>query len=157
MKADLVIPRLAAARKATGIQYAALPYRLVGGTPEILLVTSRRTRRWIVPKGWPIDGLQPPDCAAVEALEEAGVCGEICEVSVGHYRYVKHSKKGFSVPCSVEVFAMHVTQQRKSWAEKSERERRWHTVAAAAAAVEEPMLRLVILRFGEQIAASRPS
>ena len=79
MKAELAFPRPSAVRKVIGIQYAALPYRVVGGVPQILLITSRRTRRWIVPKGWPVDGLHPRDCAAMEALEEAGVCGELSE------------------------------------------------------------------------------
>lgn len=151
MKAELAIPRLAAVGKVTGVQYAALPYRIVDGVPQILLITSRRTRRWIVPKGWPIDGLSPRECAAVEALEEAGVCGEIGETCIGTFRYMKHSKKGFSVPCTVEVYALRVTQQRKSWAEKHERDRRWHTISDAASSVDEPMLRLHILQFGEQL------
>jgi 8-oxo-dGTP pyrophosphatase MutT (NUDIX family) len=158
MKAELAFPRPSAVRKVIGIQYAALPYRVVGGVPQILLITSRRTRRWIVPKGWPVDGLHPRDCAAMEALEEAGVCGELSEDSIGSFRYVKHSKKGISVPCTVEVFALRVTQQRRSWAEKHQRDRRWHTIDEAASAVEEPMLRLLILQLGDQLTeASNPA
>ena len=154
MKAELAIPRLSAVKKVTGIQYAALPYRIVAGGAQILLITSRRTRRWIVPKGWPIEGLRPHDCAGVEALEEAGACGEVGEPCIGSYRYVKHSKRGFSVPCSVEVYALRVTQLRRIWTEKHERDRRWHSIEEAAAAVEEPMLRLLILRFGDQLSGS---
>ena len=75
-----------------GTQYAALPYRVSGGVLEILLITSRRTRRWIVPKGWPVEGLEPAQCAAMEALEEAGVTGDVDRTAVGHYRYLKHHK-----------------------------------------------------------------
>ena len=146
----------AAVKRKTGIQYAALPYRLVGAKLEILLVTSRRTRRWIVPKGWPVEGLQPPACAAVEALEEAGVAGEVEKVPVGHYRYLKHHKSRPSEPCKVEVYALRVTQQRKSWPESQQRERRWYSVPEAAAAVDEPLLRLLILELEEHVLAARP-
>ena len=152
-----VAPRpIAAVKRKTGIQYAALPYRMVGSRLEILLVTSRRTRRWIVPKGWPVEGLQPAACAAVEALEEAGVVGEVEKTSLGHFRYLKHHKSRPSEPCKVEVYALRVTQQRKSWAESAERERRWYSIPEAAAAVDEPLLRLLILEFEEHVLAARP-
>lgn len=146
----------AALKKKGGVQYAALPYRMSGSRLEVLLVTSRRTRRWIVPKGWPVDGLQPPACAAVEALEEAGVCGQVEQRPIGHYRYLKHHKSRPSEPCKVEVYALRVTQQRRSWAEGAERERRWCTVADAAEAVDEPLLRLLILELEERISATQP-
>jgi 8-oxo-dGTP pyrophosphatase MutT (NUDIX family) len=155
VKTTAAFPRPAAAKRTTGIQYAALPYRVSGGTLEILLVTSLRTRRWIIPKGWPIEGRQPPACAALEALEEAGVGGEIGKIAIGHYHYFKQIKSGVSVPCKVDVFALKVTRERNTWAEKDGRERRWCTVAEAAAAVDEPQLRLMILKFGEQMAAAR--
>lgn len=157
MKTHVAIRPIAAAkRKKTGVQYAALPYRMSGSQLEILLVTSRRTRRWIVPKGWPVEGLQPSACAAVEALEEAGVSGEVERTPIGHYRYLKHHKSRPSEPCKVEVYALRVTQQHRSWAEGDERERRWCTVAEAAAAVDEPLLRLLILEFEEHLLATRP-
>ncbi|MGC9953563.1 MAG: NUDIX hydrolase [Rhizomicrobium sp.] len=155
MRTNTAFPRTAAAKRTTGIQYAALPYRVSGGTVEILLITSLRTRRWIVPKGWPKEGHEPPACAALEALEEAGVSGETEKIAIGHYRYFKQNKNGVSVLCKVDIFALRVTHERKAWAEKNERERRWCTVAEAAAAVDEPQLRLLILRFGAQMAAAR--
>jgi 8-oxo-dGTP pyrophosphatase MutT (NUDIX family) len=97
-------------------------------------------------------GHQPSECAALEALEEAGVKGEIQKRPVGHYRYLKHSKKRPSIPCKVEVFACKVTQQLKTWSEKDERERRWFSVEAAAEMVDEPQLRLVMLNFGAKLA-----
>ena len=151
----MAIPRSAEARRTTGIQYAALPYRVSGETIEVLLITSRRTRRWIIPKGWPKEGHEPPACAALEALEEAGVGGEMGKIAVGQYRYFKQIKNGISVPCKVDVFALKVTRERKAWAEKDERERRWCTVAEAAAAVDEPQLRLLILNFGAQMVAAK--
>ena len=151
MKADLAITRSHASRKTSGIQYAALPYRVAGGRVEFLLITSRRTQRWIVPKGWPVERLAPSACAALEALEEAGVSGEVERRPIGHYRYLKHSKKRPSIPCKVEVFALRVVQQRKTWVEKDERERRWCTADEAAAAVDELELRQLILSFAAKL------
>ena len=155
MKANLAIPRKLTAKKTTGIQYAALPYRVSGETVEILLVTSRRTHRWILPKGWPMNGHPPSVCAASEALEEAGVRGEIEKTAIGHYRYLKYHRNGTSEPCKVDIFPLKVTREQNTWPEKDERKRRWCTVAEAAAAVREPQLRLMILKFGEQMAAAR--
>ena len=154
MKADLAPPRSHAARKASGIQYAALPYRVTGERVEILLITSRRTQRWIVPKGWPVDRLTPSACAALEALEEAGVSGEVERRPIGRYRYLKHYKKRPSIPCVVDVFALRVIQQKKTWVENDERERRWCTAEEAAAAVAELELRQVILAFTARLRAS---
>ena len=154
MKSNLATRRPAAARKAGGIQYAALPYRVAGGRLQVLLVTSRRTRRWIVPKGWPVEGMPASACAALEALEEAGVKGEVQKTPLGHYRYVKHHKSRASEPCKVEVYALRVTEQRKSWAEGEERERRWYSPAEAASAVAEPLLQHLILEFEVQLLAS---
>ncbi len=155
MKVTVASTRPDAARKTTGIQYAALPYRVTGETVEILLITSLRTRRWIIPKGWPMDGREPSASAALEALEEAGVSGEIEKIPFGQYRYFKEIKNGGSVPCKVHVFALKVTRERTAWAEKDERERRWCTVAEAVAAVDEPQLRLMIAKFGTQMAAAK--
>ena len=153
MKAHVATREVAAVKRRSGTQYAALPYRVSGGVLEILLITSRRTRRWIVPKGWPVEGLEPSQCAAMEALEEAGVTGDVDRTAVGHYRYLKHHKSRASEPCKVEVYALKVRQQRKSWSEGEERERRWCTPAEAAAAVAEPLLRLLILEFEERFLA----
>jgi 8-oxo-dGTP pyrophosphatase MutT (NUDIX family) len=155
LRATAASPRAIAVKKSAGIQYAALPYRVSGGILEILLVTSLRTRRWIIPKGWPMGGRLPSSCAALEALEEAGVSGEIGKTAIGRFQYFKQIKNGVSLPCKVNVFALKVTRERKIWAEKDGRERRWCTVAEAAAAVDEPQLRLLIAKFGVHMAAPR--
>ncbi|HEY4126302.1 MAG TPA: NUDIX hydrolase [Rhizomicrobium sp.] len=136
-----------ASKKAASAQYAALPYRETANGLEFLLITTRRTRRWIVPKGWPMDGRAPHAAAAREALEEAGVCGEIGEKSIGSYRYFKERKTGELVPCKVDVFALKVKQQRKNWAEKDARELRWCALSEALTCVGEPGLRQIIRRF----------
>ena len=143
------------AKKAASTQYAALPYREVADGLEFLLITTRRTRRWIVPKGWPMEGRAPHDAAAREALEEAGVCGEIGERPVGSYRYFKERKTGALVPCKVDVFALKVKQQRKNWAEKDARELRWCSLSEALACVSEPGLRQIISRFAAAFARAK--
>jgi len=136
-----------ASRKPASAQYAALPYRETAEGLEFLLITTRRTRRWIVPKGWPMEGVAPHAAAAREALEEAGVCGEVEEKAIGSYRYFKERKTGELVPCKVDVFALKVKQQRKTWAEKDARELRWCPLSEALTCVGEPGLRQIIRRF----------
>lgn len=142
-------------RKTTGIQYAALPYRENGDRLEVLLVTSRRRRRWIIPKGWPIEGCRPATCAAREALEEAGVSGQMGKVPVGRFRYQKQLRPGVDLPCRVEVFALKVTREHESWAEMDVRERRWCPPAEAAALAGDPELGLLLRKFAHGMASRR--
>lgn len=135
------------ALKIPGIQYAALPWRRVNGELQILLVTTLTTRRWIVPKGWPIPGLSPCDCAAHEAAEEAGVSGDMQAKSLGSFHYEKRRKTGDILPCRVEVFAVEVQRQRRSWPEKAIRQTCWCSADEALARVREPGLRRLIARF----------
>lgn len=139
-------------RRGTAIshQYAALPYRMNGDVPEILLVTSLRTRRWILPKGWPMRGRAPCECAAREALEEAGVEGEVQPHPIGSYRYLKELKSGANVTCEVAVFALRVTSQRRKWREKAVRNCLWLVLPEAVRLIAEPDVRRLILKFGEQ-------
>jgi 8-oxo-dGTP pyrophosphatase MutT (NUDIX family) len=130
-----------------GLQYAALPYRM-GEALEILLVTSRETQRWVIPKGWPMMGKKPHAAAAREAREEAGVIGRITKTPFGAYHYVKRLKNGAPLVCSVDVFPLQVTRQRKRWPEQQQRTAHWFTVAEAADAVQEPELQALIERFG---------
>ena len=142
-----------AARPAA--QYAALPWRRRRGNPiEILLVTTRRTGRWIVPKGWPVSGCSPGECAAREAMEEAGVLGVIAESPIGAFPYQKRLKSGESVRCRVEVFPLKVTHQMRDWPEKSVREVCWCPVEDALARTSDPGLRRLIAKFAE--ASSEP-
>jgi hypothetical protein len=100
------------------IQYGALPYREGRSGLEVLLVTSRETRRWIIPKGWPQSGLPPHRAAANEAFEEAGVVGKIGKKTIGSYWYDKTLESGAAVRCKVRVFPLRVTRQLKKWPEK---------------------------------------
>jgi 8-oxo-dGTP pyrophosphatase MutT (NUDIX family) len=129
------------------IQYACLPFRERGdGSIEVMLITSRGTRRWVIPKGWPMKGRKPHVSAAREALEEAGLVGEVGKAPIGSYRYSKRLKSGEVVPCQVEVFPLEVKSQRKRWPEKGQRSLRWFHPAEAAAAVGEPELKDIIRR-----------
>ena len=129
------------APKAHARQVAALPVRRNGaGRLRVLLVTSRDTGRWVVPKGWPMDDLEPWDAAAVEALEEAGAEGAIAESPLGTYGYGKRLSGGTTLPCRVTLYPLRVTRLRKSWKEEHQRRRRWFDPRAAAKRVDEPEL-----------------
>ncbi|MGA9795081.1 MAG: NUDIX hydrolase [Rhizomicrobium sp.] len=133
--------------KVPNLQYAALPWRKAGDALEILLITTLNTRRWIVPKGWPLEGKSPHDSAAQEAMEEAGISGPIAKAPLGSFQYNKLRKSGEVVSCKVDVFPMEVAHQRRSWAEKARREARWFSVDDAMAQVTEPGLRRLIAKF----------
>ena len=133
------------------IQYAALPYRSNGKSKlEIMLVTSRGTQRWIIPKGWPKSGLPPHDTAAEEAFEEAGVVGKISRRPIGTYHYEKLFKTGDSAICQVRVYALEVARQHKKWPESRERKVEWYSPAEAARVVHEPRLRRIIRSFAKR-------
>ncbi|MGI8840110.1 MAG: NUDIX hydrolase [Caulobacteraceae bacterium] len=136
-------------------QYAALPFR-GGQEVEILLITSRETGRWVIPKGWPMKGRTAAQAAAVEAFEEAGVSGDIAAKPLGAYPYVKYLKSGAGQPCKVKVFALRVTGQAEDWPEKGQRETRWLAWPRAAAAVQELRLGRLIRRFGKKAARGAP-
>ena len=138
-----------AASQVPNVQYAALPWRRAKGAIEILLVTTRSAQRWIVPKGWPLVGHTPSECAAVEALEEAGVLGEVAPETLGSFHYNKRRKSGEIVLCKVHVFAMEVARQRRSWPEKRARETCWCSLEEALERVTDPGLRRLIAKFGK--------
>ena len=131
----------------SNVQYAALPWRPTDGAIEILLVTTLKTRQWILPKGWPVAGCTPGESAASEALEEAGVLGVVASKSVGSFFYHKRRKSGEVTPCRVDVYPMRVDRQRRTWAEKPVRETRWCSPEEALARITDPGLRRLIARF----------
>ncbi len=133
--------------RASNIQYAALPWRKVKGKMEILLITTSNARLWIVPKGWPIEGRTPSESAAQEALEEAGLEGEIAAEPLGSFRHHKQAKSGETILCTVYLYPMEVTSQRESWPEKHLRESRWYSVQEALHRIKNPNLRRLIMKF----------
>lgn len=124
-------------------QVAALPFRVRKGQVEVLLVTSRETKRWLIPKGWPIKGKKAHKAAAQEAMEEAGVKGTVAQNAIGHYDYWKRRAEHFDL-CRVQVYPLQVSKQLKKWPEKGERDSRWFGVEEAAQQVLEPALAALI-------------
>jgi 8-oxo-dGTP pyrophosphatase MutT (NUDIX family) len=103
-------------------QLAALPVKTGDdGITRVLLVTSRETRRWVIPKGWPMKGLKPYEAAAREALEEAGLKGHVDKKPVGTYTYFKRREAHFII-CNVDVYLLKVDKQLKNWRERDQRE-----------------------------------
>ena len=136
-------------RGSVRLQYGALPYRLSeAGALEFLLITSRTTHRWIIPKGWPAKEMSATMAAQREAYEEAGVRGTITGKALGSYMYEKYlDKKGIGVLCKVKVFPMLVKRQFRTWPEQAEREVRWAGVDDAQLLLEETGLRDLVRGF----------
>src|SRR5688572_13073405 len=133
-----------------GKQVAALCWRASDQDGvEILLITSRNSKRWILPKGWLMEGLSAAESAAREAFEEAGVVGKIGGKTIGSYHYLKERKYGGGVPCRVDVFALQVTAQMEEWPEKGAREIAWLPLEQAAVRVSEPGLRELLRNFSK--------
>ena len=125
-------------------QVAALPLRLAkNGAIEILLVTSRDTGRWIIPKGWTSKRIKDCKAAAREAREEAGVKGKIFREAIGTYRYIKR-ELGNGALIEVRVFLLKVSKRCKRWPEKRERRRAWFDIEEAASRVSDPELSILI-------------
>lgn len=119
-----------------------------------MLVTSRRTHRWVLPKGNRMKGLPPHAAAAQEAFEEAGIEGAACPAALGSYRYRKLLRTGASLLVDVDVFPLAVTGLLEEWPERAERERRWFPLREAAKAVDEVDLGQLIRSFrGSELAS----
>lgn len=130
-------------------QSAVIPYREGPQGVEILLVTNRRRQRWIVPKGVVEPFMSAAESARKEAVEEAGVEGEVDTNPLGRYQYLK-----WGGTCSVEVFPMRVTNQFPTW-EESFRDRRWFSVAEAAAVLREPELQDLVRQLARSKSGPR--
>lgn len=133
-------------------QSAALPYRRVEDALELLLITSRKGGRWVLPKGIVEPGLTAAASAAKEAREEAGVEGRVFEESLGSYEYEK-----WGGTCRVEVFPMRVDAESPDWPEASLRRRKWTTLKKAEKRIAEEALRAIIHRLPEAIQSSADS
>lgn len=132
-------------------QIAVLPYRRREGNDDtavdILLITSRETGRWVIPKGNIDSGQTPHGAAVTEALEEAGVRGRTDDRVIGHYRYHKYRTREHWDLAEVAVFAMEVTHELDEWKEMAERKRKWFPRAKAADRVGEKQLKALIRGF----------
>lgn len=129
------------------IQTGALPWRrLAGGGMEVLLVTSRLSGRWIVPKGWPMPGKSLAQAAAQEAFEEAGVTGKIDAEPLGFFQHVKNFTLG-QMEVTIFVHPLAVEKELSSWPERGQRQRKWFEPKNAARVVESNDLGSMILKL----------
>lgn len=127
-------------------QFGALCYRVRGDKVQVLLVTSRGTNRWIVPKGWPVADATPASAAAQEAWEEAGVEGRVMGNCLGIYSYTK-SDENDGLPCVVAVFPIQVKRLRDDYPEADQRSRKWFSLKKASNFLTEPELRQLVADF----------
>ncbi|MEF2073972.1 NUDIX hydrolase [Consotaella aegiceratis] len=134
-------------------QSGAMPYTVVDGQAVFLLITSRRSGRWIFPKGSPIDGLTPWQTAQQEALEEAGVEGTVDRVPIGSYRTLKRGIR--SKVLDVELYPLKVTVQHESWQENGQRYRHWAILPEAKRLIADKALAALAVRLAERVAAQR--
>lgn len=139
-------------RRPERLQFAALCYRKTGDQSgvEILLITSRGTGRWVIPKGWPMNGKLAHAVAEREAYEEAGVKGKAEIKPLGTYSYRKGMDSGLEIPCKVQVHALKVSGFANNYKEKGQREMAWFSCEEAALRVMEPELKEMILDFGNR-------
>ena len=149
-------PRNPAVKRAVRVQYGALPYRFTRDAElEILLITTRQSKRWIIPKGWPIKGLRPAKSAAREAFEEAGVSGRVGAKSVGFFAYDKIlDENGVRVSCEVRVFPLLVKRQSDAWPEIEQRVVEWVAPDKALTLIEEPELKALVAAFAKRLAVA---
>lgn len=133
-------------------QYGALCFRYKEGGDEIevLVITSRESGRWIVPKGWPMKGKEPHEAAAIEAWEEAGVRGKVRRAPIGRYTYLKELDDGKVVPCVVDLFQVEVKEIRNEFKERGQRRIDWVSLDEAARRVREIELKSLLINFRPQ-------
>ena len=133
---------------AVGTQHAALCFRdgAKGGW-DVLLITSRDTGRWVIPKGWPMPGRDAPETARREAWEEAGVKGDVQPDCLGLYSYGKVLGNRSVLPTVVTVYPLRVKKLARKYPEVGDRRRKWFPLAKAATKVDEPELADLIARF----------
>ncbi|EPE94334.1 NUDIX hydrolase [Rhizobium grahamii] len=131
-------------------QVGALCYRKALRGIEILLITTRQTKRWAIPKGWPCADLKLYEAAEREAWEEAGVRGKIKKKAFGHFTYTKYLKDNEHVTSIVSVYLLEVRRERLQFPERHQRELIWRHPREAAILVKEPELKSLILKLGRK-------
>ena len=134
--------------KAYRAQVAALPIRRTADGLEVLLITSRETHRWIIPKGWPMKGRKDHQAAAQEALEEAGVTGKVRKHPIGAFTYQKRLKSKVEA-CRVMVYLLEVDRQLSAFREEGQRRWQWVKIHEAVVLVSDRSLASIILRLAQ--------
>jgi 8-oxo-dGTP pyrophosphatase MutT (NUDIX family) len=141
------------------LQVAALCWRRSRKGLRVLLITSRDSGRWVIPKGWPMRNRSEAETAAREAFEEAGLRGQISDRSIGLYTYLKGLAPGRSILCAVKVFPLEVREMLTKYPETGQRRARWFSPEKAAKRIAEPELKAIIRGFdpdaGDAAAAGR--
>jgi 8-oxo-dGTP pyrophosphatase MutT (NUDIX family) len=127
-------------------QSGVIPIRFRNGILEILLITSRRKKHWVIPKGIIEGDLSSQESALQEAYEEAGIRGTIERAFLGKYQYNK-----WGGTCTVEVFLMQVEEELETWPEDYFRERKWLDLESAQALVDNPDLKKLIAEVPKYI------
>ncbi|MEQ9643098.1 MAG: NUDIX hydrolase [Alphaproteobacteria bacterium] len=135
-------------------QVAALPFVVIDGRVELLLITSRRRKRWVVPKGWPGRDDSLAEAAAREAEEEAGVVGPVRADPLGDYAYDKQMSTGYPVRCHVFVYPLLVLEHRVDWRERGARKLRWTAPGEAARLVDDRLLGQLIATLADDASAA---
>lgn len=138
--------RKALGGKISGRQFAALPFRVHDSDLQVMLITTRRKRRWSVPKGSAIGKKKPHRTAAIEAYEEAGLLGAIGKRALGAFKHRK-VRRGRKHTLDVDVFPLKVRKQKASWPEKGQRDAIWLPAHEAARLVHKDELARLIARF----------
>lgn len=136
-----------ASKQDVRLQTGTLCYRIVKDHPEILLITSRDTGRWVVPKGWPMQGKSLPEAARIEAWEEAGAEGKVFDHVLGMYGYQKRQNGDEPLHCIVTLFPMKVKRLIDDFPEAGQRKRKWFSPRKAAERVDEADLALILRTF----------
>ena len=126
-------------------QSSVLPYQVGENGLEIMMVTSIRRRRWIIPKGVVEPDMTPQDSAAKEAFEEAGIKGIVIPEPLGRYHYKK-----WAGICRCDVFAMKVETVLDEWQEQDDREREWVDAKEAVDRLRHKRLKTIVRRFIER-------
>ena len=136
-------------------QIGALCFKIEEKKLKILLVKSRRSKRWVIPKGWKLATMNSRMSVAVEAWEEAGVQGKVSKRPVGFYHYRKSDKNASFFSCEVKVYSLNVLKLKKKFPEMSERKSKWFSCKDASMMVDEPELKKIILKFQKIITNER--
>ena len=120
-------------------QSGVIPYRIMDGKMEVMLITSSASKRWVIPKGLIEPNMIPEDSAAKEAWEEAGVLGLVFPNLMGTYEYYKSG-----CTWQVDVFLLQVENVVENWPEAYKRKRQWVSIPKAIKRVDEPDLKLIL-------------
>lgn len=128
-------------------QFAALCWRIRDEKPQVLLITTRGSKNWIIPKGWPEHRMTPGNAALREAWEEAGVIGQASELCLGLFSYQKRMADKRFVPCVALVYPVKVTRLARDFPEAGQRKRRWCSPKKAASLVDPPELKQILKTF----------